>query len=102
MSRNGGYAIMDLSKYSFTISTEVGVDSSVFDITQRTKPVLISGFTLDNVLIPDFYVMFLSTTQGDVTSAQATFTTLIHKYIITVRHDSSTNLTVMLVQISQT
>lgn len=101
MSRNGGYSIMDLSKYSFTISTEVGVDSSVFDITQRTKPVLISGFTLDNVLMPDFYVLFISTAQGGVTSAEATFTMRIHKYIITVRHDSSTNLTTMLVQSSQ-
>lgn len=95
MSKNGGYAIMDLRKYSFTSQEEVDVDSSVFDITQRTKPVLISGLTLDKVLMPDFYALFLSTTLDGVTSANAAVTAQNHTIHITVRYDSSTNLTTM-------
>ena len=97
MSRNGGYAIMDLSKYSFTSLEEVGVDSSIFDITQHTKPVLISGLTLDKLLLPDFYVMFTSTTVDEFTNAETSVATRNHTFNITIRHDNSTNLTTMTV-----
>lgn len=97
MSRNGGYAIMDLSKYSFTSLEEVRVDSSIFDITQRTKPVLISGLTLDNILLPDFYALFTSATAAGHTAAESQVTTRTHTYNITITHNSSTNITTMAV-----
>lgn len=99
MSRNGGYAIMDLSMYSFTSTSleEVRVDSSIFDITQRTKPVLISGLTLDNILLPDFYALFTSATAAGHTAAESQVTTRTHTYNITITHNNSTNITTMAV-----
>lgn len=97
MSRNGGYAIMDLSKYSFTSTEEVGVDPSVFDITQCNKPVLISGLTLDNILLPDFYALFISTTVAGNTTAETEIATRTHTYNITIIHNNNTNTTIMTV-----
>lgn len=100
MSRNGGYAIMDLKGYAFTSGTAKNVDLSLFAITQRDKPILISGLKVGDTLYPDFYATFTSTTVSVVTSAAAEKRLHSATMTIVIQHDSGRNLTSMTVTVT--
>ena len=70
MSKNGGYAIMDLKGRYFMPGNAVTIPD-VFPITQRKKAVLISGLRVYETRYPDFYAIFTSTTADSVTTAKA-------------------------------
>lgn len=99
MSRNGGYAIMDLKGYSFQRDVAVNVDSSVFAITQRTKPIMISGLKLDGLLLPDFYAIFTSSTLDDITTAESKIELRSIILTIAISHNNTTNLTTFTIAI---
>lgn len=93
MSRNGGYAIMDLKNEAFTSGTAKTV-TGVFPITQRKKAVLISGLKVGTVYYPDFYAVFTSATADSVTTATAEIRLDGATMTIAISNATSTNMTV--------
>ena len=93
MSRNGGYAIMDLKNEDFTSGTAKTV-AGVFAITQRDKAVLISGLKVGTTLYPDFYVTFTSATVSTTTTATAEKRLYGATMTIAITNASTNNMTV--------
>lgn len=96
MSRNGGYAIMDLKGYDFMSGSAV-TNTEVFPITQRKKAVLVSGLKVYSTLYPDFYAVFTSTTADSVTTAKAEVRLSGAKITIEISNASSRNMTVAVI-----
>ena len=93
MSRNGGYAIMDLKGVAFTSGTAKTV-AGVFAITQRNKAILISGLKVGTTLYPDFYATFTSATVSTTTTATAEKRLYGATMTIAITNASTSNMTV--------
>lgn len=96
MSRNGGYAIMDLKNEAFTSGTAKTV-VGVFPITQLHKAVLISGLKVGTTTYPDFYVTFTSVTVSIKTTATAEKRLYGAKMTIAITNSSTSNMIVTVI-----